>query len=250
MTDSKILFRLLVLTSLTLCLWAFSGVAGKVRQADRYVPVAVTGQLEPWGYVFPAEIRCETARITAANEVSFDCRLKNNTAKSITAANTINAIVLEKEGRLTKDEYSLTIVTIMSTSSERMGRPIAPGEERSLGQSGPLSYTHDVVKGVEVRIDYVEFDDGTALGPDSGGSKIIRETREGAAKFRDWISRKYVQNRKSVKHIVPLLQKDQPVPSELEFKSAHQEGGAKTFRNFLRKVYEDRGAAEVEKHIN
>lgn len=250
MTDTKILFRLLILTFLSLCLWVFSGAVGKDGQADRKVSVAITGQLEPQDYVRPAELRCDAARVTTSNELTFDCWLKNNTARGITAANVINTIMLEQEGRLTKDEYSSTIVTIVSATSERMGRPIAPGEEYHLGQSGPLSYTDAVVKGVEVRIDYVEFDDGTALGPDRDGSKTINETRGGAAKFRGWVSLKYKQNRKSLEQIVPLLQKDLPFPNELEFKSAHQEIGAKTYRRFLRKLYETRGPAEVEKHIN
>ncbi|MGH9899779.1 MAG: hypothetical protein ACRD63_07600 [Pyrinomonadaceae bacterium] len=239
-------FRLVVLMLLSFSLWIFSGSAANTPQGEKYIPITITKQLEPENGVIPVEIRCTEAHITAPNQLEkLDCTLKNNTGKNIIAASAILSIVVERDGTISKEASHLTIETLGEQEFKGINKSIGPGEENSLGTSGPTSYLDAVIKGVEISAGHVEFDDQTTLGDDETGSQIIRDVREGAAKYKVWLTLKH--NGKSVNGITPLLERDQSLPQELALRNSNQELGAKAYRYRLWKIGHTRGTSEIEK---
>jgi len=246
----KVTFRLLVLAFLLSAFWVFSGSARKSqRTTEKYIPVVVAGSLIQPGGTRSIEVFCGLARIAVNNQVEFNCKLQNNTSKSITAANVFYSIVMEQGGSEEKDQFSSIIATLGHQQIQEPLKLVQPGGERSIGPSGPISYPDAIIKKVEVEIDLIEFDDGTLIGPDKEGSRLIKDYRQGAAKYREWLSWKFEETGKKFDMVVPLLDLGQPLPVELKFKS-QEEQGAKAYRKVLRSMYQSRGSAEVVKILN
>ena len=106
-----------------------------------------------------------------------------------------------------------------------------------------------VVKGIEIKIDYVEFDDKTHLGSDEKGSKAITELRRGAVGYKNWLVEKYISNNKSIENVAQFLENDKPLPEALRNSSKYEQYGAKTYRNRLREIYLKQGVAQIEKYL-
>lgn len=249
----KTLFRLCILSILTACLWLFSSKAYQNgTQFDEQITVTVH-QLQLENGARPVELKCESAHLNAPNSLQgFSCTLKNNTAKDITAANLTYSISLNTGGVAGKDTHSLTIETLVHPDFKELNHPLTPGEEQTIASIGKASYENSIINGVEVGIDYVEFKDGTAIGPNFIGSKIIADMREGARKYKIWITQKYIHQGKSKSVIASLLQADQPLanPSEeLIFKNSDEENGARAYRTRLRKIHKSQGEDAVDKYL-
>lgn len=249
----KTLFRLCILFILTACLWIFSGNAYQnATQFDEQIAVTIN-QLQLENGFHPIDIQCKPIHLSAPNRSEgFSCSLKNNTDKNITAVNLIYSILLNDNGTVGKDTHSLTIETLVHPDFSETNQPIAPGTEQTIGSIGRVSYEDAVIIGVEVGIDYVEFKDGASLGSDKTGSKIIADMREGARKYKNWLTQKYIKEGRSVSAVIPMLQNDQPLPNTLEeltFKNPDEENGARAYRTRLRKIRETRGSAGVEQYL-
>lgn len=238
-----------MLVFLSFCLWAFSSVAKPTQQGAQHVAVTPV-QLQADQGIIPVELRCTTGLLSAPNVLeSFHCVLKNNTNKAVTAANVIYSISLEQNGSEAKTSYASTIDTRLHPDFASTSKPIGPREESgNLGPPGPISVENAVIKGIEINIDYIELADGSTLGVDQQGSKIIRTMRDGAEKYKKWFRARYSQSGKSLSPIASLLY-DQPLPGELQLSSADEEQGAKAYRHRLKKMYENKGSSEVEKHL-
>jgi hypothetical protein len=246
--SSKLTIRLFILTALSFSLWFFSGKAGSTPQENKEIAVDIIKQLEPTGGVIPVEIRCAPAHLTAPNQVeTLDCKLKNSTSKNITAANIIYSIVLAENGSVSRDTHNSFLEALVHPDFKDLNKLIGPGEERFVGPAGPISYPAAVIKTVEMGIDYVEFEDGTTLGPDEQGSQITKSIRAGAAKYKGWLSRKYIQSGESAEAIIPLLQQESALPDEIGSLDQYQEIGAKAYRDSLRRACQTRGKSEVKK---
>lgn len=249
----KTLCRLCILSILTACLWLFSGKAYQnTAQFDEQIQVTIN-QLQPENGVPPVEIRCDSAHLNAPNSLQgFSCTLKNNTDKNITAVNLTYSILLDTNGIAGKDTHSLTIETLVHPDFAETSHPIAPGTEQTVRSIGKVSYDNSSIKGIEVGIDYVEFKEGAAIGPNLTGSKIITDMREGARKYKGWVTQKYVHQGKSISAVASLLQTDQPLPNasgELVFKNSDEENGARAYRTRLRKIRDTKGSAAMEKYL-
>ena len=214
------------------------------------LPVLIK-QLPPENGVIPVELRCQNAQLTAPDTLeSVPCVVKNNTSKNIRALSTEFTVVVENNGKETPDTGFLTLETFLHPDLDKahMHKAIPPGQERLLEPS-PTSYEGGVIKRVELKMDYVEFDDNSTLGPDENGSKLIALSRDGAAKYKEWLVKKYIDGGKSVSAIASLLNAND-LPSELGFKHVNQSIGAKQYRTHLRDIYNSNGAAELEKYLN
>lgn len=245
----RIVVRFGVLVLLCSALWGFSGRGKTIQQGEVFRPVVIGRQLEPVGGVIPAEIKCGLARLSAANELAgFDCKLKNNTIKNITAAAFIESLVVrEPTGNEHLESVNSGFDTLISPDLVATSKAISPGEEISLGPPGPRSFPGATITEVRIAIDFVEFDDNTTMGPNEAGSRMIRDMRQGAAKYKEWIVRKFNDNGAVLTAIIPLLQKDQSLPGELNFASEQEETGARLYRNRLDKVYRSRGYSELDR---
>lgn len=245
----RLLGKALVLVFLSFCLWTFSSVAKPTQQGEQRMAVTAI-QLQADQGITPVELRCTPGLLSAQNVLeSFRCVLKNNTNKAITAADVSYSLTIEQNGSEAKTSYASTIDTRLHPDFASTSKPIGPGEESgNLGPPGPISFENAVIKGIEISIDYIELADGSTLGVDRQGSRIIRTMRGGAEKYKKWFRARYTQSGKSLTSIASLLY-DQPLPSELQLSSADEEQGAKAYRKRLKKMYENKGSSEVEKYL-
>lgn len=251
--------RLYILCALIAFLWLFSGNANSTisksqdtQQFEKSLRV-VTDQLQPDNGVIPVELRCEEAELSAPNALEkLSCVIKNNTNKYIAAATINISFHTEKEGKQSLDSSYLTIETFGHPDfrEEHRDNLIPPSGERPF-QDLPTSYDNALIKGVTVRIDYIEFaDSNTRLGPNRAGSRIIANIREGAEKYKNWLVKKYNESGKSIDSITPLLEVNQPLPAELGIQNGDQQQGVIFYRNYARKTFKTKGAKGLSKRLN
>ena len=247
----KLVYRILLLAGLSLCLLAVSARTKNSQPKDELIPVVITKRLEAKNGLIPADLRCGTARLSAPNQLEeFKCVLKNNTLANITAANTIYTIVYEQNGSLFRDSFSSVAEAFVHKDFKGTSKLIEPGNETSFGPPGPISYANGVIKSVEIAIDYVEFEDGSSLGPDQQGSRIIKAMRAGAERYRQWLKVQTRQSGNYVDTISSAVATNQSLPRELRFPDPSEEQGANAYRSRLRKLYQNSGPAEVKKLLD
>lgn len=213
-------------------------------QGKTFVPVDAH-QLDVVDGVIPVELKCGSAELSAPNALEIiPCIIRNNTSKPISAGAISTSIILEKDGLRNVDSSYGTFDTFLHPDfrKDHKNNLILPGREYPY-RDLPSSYDNGIViKSVTVKIDYIEFADRTALGLNKAGSRIITDTRSGAAKYKTWLAKKYDQANRSVAAILPLLEKSQALPEELNFETATAESGARMYRNFARRTYESKGS--------
>jgi hypothetical protein len=196
------------------------------------------------------ELLCGTASVTPPNILNgFECTLKNNTQKSVTAANIIYTTVLEEAGRETKDSRNQILLTNFHPDFYDKDKNIVPGATNLFRPAGVFTYHNAVIKGIEVYIDYVEFEDGTSMGPDVEGSKQIKDFRAGAVKFKSWLAKESKQ--KSIDTLIQSAQSDEELQKpEIGLNNITQKEGARRYGIALRKLYKHRGPTEVQKYLS
>jgi hypothetical protein len=245
------MYRVLLLSGLLLCLWAVSTGRKSARQTDIFIPVVVTEQLQPNNGVIPVDLRCGTARLSTPNRLEeFHCSLKNNTHLNITAANAIYSIVLENNGSISRDTVSSVVEARVHKDFRGTNKLIRPNDESTVGPPGPIFYPNGVIRSIEIAIDYVEFENGTSLGPDRQGSRIIRAMRAGAEKYKQWLKLRYRQTGDLDRTMSSEIETNQMLPKELEFSNPNEQQGAIAYRSRFRSLYQERGAAEVKKLLD
>ena len=212
------------------------------------LPITVK-QLQP-GINNSVELQCGTAGITPPNILNgFECLLRNNTHKSITAANIIYSTVLEEGGLETRDSRNQVLITNFHPDFYEREKNIIPGGSNSLRPAGVFTYHNAVIKGIEVYIDYVEFEDGTSMGPDLEGSKIIKDFRAGAMKYKGWLAKESKQ--KPIDTLIQSPPSDEELQrSEIGLTNITQKEGARRYGIALRKLYKQRGPTEVQKYLS
>jgi len=244
---------LLILSGVTAVIPTSQVVQGNQEsQRSERIQVPVTAnQLAAEKNIIPVELRCESAQLLKQDTIEkIPCFVVNNTNKYITAATINSSIIVEAGGEISGDSDFLSLDPLGHPDfrDERRGYLIAPGGEIPIPFLA-TSYDGGVIKGVLVQVDYVEFADKTMLGPNHAGSRIIADIRDGAAKYKDWLTKKYNRSGKSMSAITPLLEKDQPLPQEMESLNSHQQEGAIIYRNYARKTFETKGAEGLIKHL-
>ena len=196
-------------------------------QAGLQLPITIK-QLQPENNT-NVELLCGTASITPPNILNeFHCTLKNDTHKSITAANIIYSTVLEEAGQETRDSRNHILTTYIHPDFYEKEKNILPGRSTSFRPAGVFTYHNAVIKGVEAYIDYVEFEDNTSMGPDKEGSRIINDFREGAVKYKSWLARESKQ--KSIETIIQSVQRDEGLElPEIGLNNISQKEGARRY---------------------
>lgn len=239
---------LVALCAAVLMITTFKGQGRvSVNQEDVQLPVTVK-QLQAKGGVVPVELLCGPASVTTPNRLNhFSCDLKNNAGRNITGANVAYSIVTEQGGKEFKDTRFHTLVTSIDPDFYERTKSLLPGEIILIRPPGSFTYEDAAIKGVEIHVDYVEFEDNTSLGPNENGSQYIQEFRAGASKLKKWLAEK--SRKESLDAAIQVLEGAQPLAGP-EFGSVHQEYGAKYYRRRLKKMYETRGRAAVQKHLS
>jgi hypothetical protein len=223
---------------------ALSGRNGQdLKRPDLQLPV----NIKPADNI-AVQLSCERARVTPPNTLNqFHCTLKNNTDKSITAANVIYSTLLEEAGKETKESRVHTLTTYIHLDFYEEEKNIWPGGTTSFITGGIITYENAVIKGVEAYIGYVEFEDKSSMGPNPDGARIISDLRNGAEKYKRWLAREYKQ--KSIDSAIELLKSDKQL-SKLGLQNFTQEEGAKRYRRRLQKEYDNRGRTKLESYLS
>lgn len=221
------------------------------QQGERIEVPVTAKQLPAEKNIIPVELRCVSAELLQRDTIEkIPCLIVNNTNKYITAATINSSVIVEAGGETSGDSDFLSLDPLAHPDfrEERKGYLIAPGGEIHIPFLA-TSYDGGVIKGVLVELDYVEFADTTVLGPNRAGSRIIADIRDGAAKYKKWLTEKYNRSSKSMSAITPLLEKGQPLPEELESLNSHQQEGAIIYRNYARKTFETKGVEGLGNHL-
>lgn len=122
------------------------------------------------------------------------------------------------------------------------------GGRLSIRPGGSVTFEGAVIKGVEVRADYVEFSDGSSVGPNKKeGAEAVKALREGASRYKTWLVGKY--RRGSIDTALQSFQADPP-SAELGLTNEYLEQGANLYRKRLQRVERTRGRAEVQKYLS
>lgn len=245
----KIVFRLVILAFLSVTLWIVYARPVRTQQDGRSIPITITGQPEAVNGIVPIEIKCGPAQFGAPNTLErFNCSLKNNSAQSVSAANVVYSVILDTSAGTTTQAYNRTLDALVHPDFKLSNKLVTPGEQADVGTPGPTSYPDGIIKEVSISLDYVEFEDGTVLGPDHEGSRLIGLTRQGAVKYKEWLREQYKQSGNAVQAIVPLLESSQTLPQEVNL-TGREEAGANAYRRDLLKLDKKLGRAELEKRL-
>lgn len=209
-------------------------------------------ELPPDKGLIPVEIqnaRVSSIKRSEIQELSYFVR--NNTDKAITAIGIIRKIVFEEAGTDYTDISYTTIDAVLHadvSDSSRVKRLMA-GKVEPMTESGPLGFGNGTsIKRVVLRIDYVEFDDNTALGVGSESERKLKLSRDGALKYKEWLVSRYQKSHQSLSTVLALLQEDD-VPADIGIGDINQILGAKAYRARLLKVFQTEGATKVQTYL-
>lgn len=227
----------------------------ELRPAERPLPIrkppVAVRQLGSEGLVAPVELLRPVARLSAENQLEeYSCLLKNNTGKAVVAFSLAWNIVTEvagKESSVSELQVSDSFIHPDVHEGNKSGG-IAPGAE-SLAEAGPTYFASNAsVKRLGVSIDYVEFEDGTSLGPNLNGasSRQIGMVREGASRYKEWLVQMYTKTGRSPQVVLQQLQSE-PIPDDLNLNNPEMKQGAYGYRMRVLKLYNTRGPSAIQK---
>jgi hypothetical protein len=215
------------------------------------VPVKVS-QLASEDHAIPVELQCQDAELAAPSELkNLKCVIRNNSSKNIIAFAVKFSFTLNDGEKEWSDSGYIAIDTFIHPDlHEKSGnKSITPGAECPV-QSLPAKYDNASIREISLQIDYIEFEGGRTLGSNRAGARIVTNIREGAAKYKDWLTDQYNRSGKSANKIASLLGQDQLEPGEIGIENGEQEQGAFFYRNYARKTYESQGVEGLLRHLH
>lgn len=218
-----------------------------VQGKEIQLPVTVY-QMEAENGETPVTLQCEAASVTTPDTLNgFSCTLINNAEKNIVAVIAAYTIEYEQSGRTYREVRSHLAATFVHPDFAKDAKSIPLGGGLSIKPGGSFKFEGTVIKGVEVQVDYVEFGDGSSVGPNKEGAKAVKDLREGASRYKNWLVGKY--RRGSIDTVIQSLQAD-PSLSELGLTNGYLEQGANLYRKRLQKIEKTRGRAEVQRYLS
>lgn len=242
--------RLLILIILSIGLWSFVRPSN-MQQGVRLLPVTIR-KPDGDGEIIPVELRCEPAELSAPNSIDkLICILKNNSDRSIVAGTVTIWVTVMHQGKkeIVSTYDSFDTFLHPDFHNDHQSNSIPPGGEYRLDQLS-TNYGQGVVNEISETIDYIEFGEGRPAGPDVAGSRLISDTREGAAKYKTWLARKFRRNPTSVNSIVEILNDSDELPQETGLQNNTQKQGANMLRKYFLRVYASEGNAGLVKRLN
>jgi hypothetical protein len=245
-----------ILLTALLCVTVFTAAALRLRNNETATSSKGAGeiqievvQLPAVNDVVPVEIRGETIINNAPyDELKFV--VKNNTNSAIDAITVAVTSRAETRGREFSSTAYMSVDRLIHPDIREIHhqKTIGPGGESSFGPE-PLELVNGTtLKGITLKIDYVDFEDKTSLGPNVQGSVLINKMREGAAKYKGWLVQVYFKSGRSLNAVIPLL-KERTLPKELNL-AGGERPGAQLYRKHFLMAYERHGSEEIEKYLN
>ncbi len=205
-------------------------------------------QLTSIGGRIPVEIKNVTIQPSGPIDV-LTFNVKNNTNKIINAVTVEVMVKGEYRGKsFISKFYMIRNQVIHPDISEIIHqKSIAPDEEISFDPEPLETYIGIVVKGISLKIDFVDFADKTSLGPNEKGSIYIYKVREGAARYKAWLVKQYESKDKATGSLMTLL-RETSLPPELDLRG-QEIVGAKLYRKHLIMAIVQHGDQEAIKYI-
>ena len=217
---------------------------------DWQAPAVEAIQLPPENGVVPVEINRAKAHFKSPSEIDeIIAVVKNNTDKTILATSLQIAITTETDGVKSTKVNFLTTDSFIHQDIQHANKikPFLARDVQVLESAATTYPTGTVVRNIAVKLDYVEFNDGTTAGPNDSGGKIVYQTRTGAAKYKGWLEQKYVNGGRSASAVISAVETDD-FASDLEL-NGYQRHGAIAYKQFLRDSYKVQGADGVMKNF-
>jgi len=253
----KPLLRLGILGGIVCCLFvSLSGTDGqnlaannpaKLPQASVLVPIKAR-QRDPVNGVVPIYLKCQ-ANVLIVPDVleKIPCKIKNNSSKTIRAIVVGQAVTTDINGKTSSNLGYITIDSFLHSDlqTESSKKGIGPNAEPQLPSASETF--EGLISRVEVFIDYAEFDDKQTLGPNRAGERIVLDMRDGAGKYKNWLSKEYETNGRSVAALVRLIEDTSPTVTDLGIRNSNEEQGAIGYRNWLRRLSKTKGVEEMRK---
>lgn len=247
-----VVLRLVVLLAMILCVRLIPNLSSKpARGAQSRTIDVLVKELKVEHGPPPIAVRCEAPLVTENELGSLKCTIKNNTVKKITGICLDYTTVVENSDGEIRDTHSWAINTLLHPDFQSTQRPLAPRAETTLNAAA-VSFNSPLPKVIEVTVDYVEFENGSGLGPNLEGSRILADMRLGARLYKQWLVQEHLKRGKSTVALEHLIQTSDPnLPYELEGLQSkpNQEQGAKAYRTLIKRLWDKRGASEVMKHF-
>lgn len=242
---------LLIATALATAQLRTKNAFSAAQAVDSQVQVTIK-QLPPENGIVPIELKCQVVRQATPDELRMlSCVVKNNTNKIIRALSIAYSISLVRGGAEFLDTGQLTRDVYVHPDFQDLNKHkfLPPGGEQIIVRGEPVRHDGAVATGVEAGLDYIEFDDATASGPNVKGADLLALIREGATRYKGWLKKKYLGSNKSIASILPLLEDASGSPAEFELNDTMQAVGADAYRKYARELYHKRGAPDLEKHL-
>lgn len=197
----------------------------------------------------PVELRCEEVELLALNELEkLPCEAVNNTAKDITALVVTYVIEIRENEKDMSQSGAITTEALLHPDFYKLRKDhfIHPNEVTPI-ELLPTTFPADyAIRGIKIKIDYVEFEDGSAIGKVGYGYGVVNQIRQGVAIYRNWLRERLKESKKSETAFAELLQNKQNISKEnlgdLTFKQIE---GAKVFQKFIREIYSVKGMEGV-----
>jgi hypothetical protein len=197
--------------------------------------------------VTPLEIIQPAVVSTARNKLDdFSYILRNNSDKAVKAVAVVETINYEDGGKTYADSFYSTMDTAFH--KDFAAKPLLPGNQMTIGSPGPSSFNEGVViKEITLSLAYALYDDQTAYGEGGKGERLIKEVREGAQRYKNWLAEQYSRAGNSLATILSTIQAS-GIPEALKLDS-DQTMGAERYRLSLLRTFRTKGAADVESHL-
>jgi hypothetical protein len=249
----RIATRLLALVVLASCLWFFAGTPVRTQKTatKRSLPVQAR-QLDPVGGVLQVELRCDDAKLSGTGRINeASCVIKNNTFAPMVAGTLEISVTLEQAGITNSISGYETFDTFLHPDfrEDHKNNLIQPGMVYRFDLM-PANYGDAIVKKIEAEVDYIEFADKTSVGPNHVGARKINDIREGAAKYKNWLVRKYKEKSASINSVIELLDNSETTSlEEVGLRNEDQQSGASMYRKFARRTYQANGPEGLTKHL-
>ena len=198
--------------------------------------------------VIPVEIIQPVATSSAPNvldDVTYF--VKNNSGKAISAVAVTKRILYREDGKLDAITRCSTVDFLFHPDLAG-SKPLASGEQTPMEAPGPATFEDGtVIDSVSLKIDYVQYVDGSSYGAGSEGERTVLSQREGARKYKDFLRENYIKAGKSLATVVPLLDQDTKL-DQLKLTGPESEGAAR-YRLYLLKTFRTKGGAEIERYF-
>jgi hypothetical protein len=228
-----------------------TAISEKISKA----PEVVANQLPVINAVIPVEIHgmkfTESTQPGEYGDLQF--AVKNNSSQPLVAFVVVFAITyLQHDGiEGTAIMYRTVNQRIHPDISDiHHQQPFTTGQEKEFGPE-PVRLNNDFhweMKKITLSLDYVDFQDGTSLGPNKHGLYSVGQVREGAAKYKEWLVKRFKEGGNSIDAILPLLQSEQ-LPEDWPTVKDHRLTGARLYRSHMLQAIEQHGASAVEKYF-